>query len=73
MGQRGRRDHIHALALAAWLQRAPDRVLDAWMSGAVIGIVALSTLITAYEWEEWLNLLLGRGLRFRHGSLASRL
>ena len=48
--------------LSPWLlgfSEHPIASWNAWMSGSVIGIVALSTLITAYEWEEWLNLLLG--------------
>jgi hypothetical protein len=48
--------------LSPWLLgfgEHPIASWNAWMSGTVIGIVALSTLITAYEWEEWLNLLLG--------------
>ena len=48
--------------LSPWLlgfSEHPTASWNAWMSGAVIGIVALSALVTAYEWEEWLNLLLG--------------
>lgn len=32
---------------------------NAWIVGAAIAIVALTSLITLYEWEEWVNLVLG--------------
>jgi hypothetical protein len=32
---------------------------NAWMSGVVIGVVAIAALTKFAEWEEWINLLLG--------------
>jgi heme/copper-type cytochrome/quinol oxidase subunit 3 len=32
---------------------------NAWISGVLIGAVALGALSVFREWEEWLNLLLG--------------
>ena len=48
--------------LSPWLLGFSDHQIaswNAWMSGAVIGIVALSALVIVFKWEEWLNLLLG--------------
>jgi len=32
---------------------------DAWLSGFVIGVVAIAALTRFAEWEEWINLMLG--------------
>ena len=56
------------LILAAFLLLTPmmvgfasDHVAapNAWVSGIVIGAVAIAALTKFAEWEEWINLLLG--------------
>lgn len=56
------------LILAAFLFLTPwifELVADhaaapnAWVSGIVIGVVAIAALTKFAEWEEWINLLLG--------------
>ena len=32
---------------------------NAWVSGVVIGVVAIAALTKFAEWEEWINLVLG--------------
>lgn len=56
------------LVLAAWLFLSPwifgivsepMASWNAWLSGLVIGAVAIAALAKFAEWEEWLNLVLG--------------
>jgi hypothetical protein len=56
------------LALGAWLfltpwifgfVAEPSASWNAWLSGLVIGALAIAALVAFAEWEEWINLLLG--------------
>jgi hypothetical protein len=56
------------LALGAWLFLTPwifgfvpesSASWNAWISGVVIGALAIAALVAFAEWEEWINLALG--------------
>jgi hypothetical protein len=55
------------LALGAWLFLTPwvlgfaelAASWNAWLSGVLIGALAIAALAAFYEWEEWVNLALG--------------
>jgi hypothetical protein len=56
------------LVLAAWLFLSPwifgivsESIAswNAWLSGLVIGVLAVAALVAFAEWEEWINLVLG--------------
>jgi hypothetical protein len=59
---------VVSLVLAAFLFVTPwifgfasDRAAgpNAWVSGIIIGVVAIAALARFAEWEEWVNLVLG--------------
>ena len=50
------------LFLAPWIFGfVPDHAAapNAWVSGIVIGVVAIAALTRFAEWQEWMNLVLG--------------
>ena len=50
------------LFLTAWIfgfASDPAAAPNAWVSGILIGIVAIAALTKFAEWEEWINLVLG--------------
>jgi hypothetical protein len=40
---------------------------NAWIGGLLIAALALAAMVELQEWEEWVNLALGCGLRLRPG------
>ena len=37
---------------------------DAWVSGLAVVLISIAAILVFYEWQEWLNLLLGLWLIF---------
>lgn len=50
------------LALTPWLfgfAHEAGAAWNAWIVGAAVAIIAIGALVSFYQWEEWLNLVLG--------------
>ncbi|WP_163268768.1 SPW repeat protein [Chelativorans alearense] len=51
-----------ALVLTPWMMgyaAETTAAWNAWVVGALIGLVAIGALVSFAEWEEWANLVLG--------------